>query len=310
MRICLMIEGQESVEWQEWLTLARAAEAAGLDGFFRSDHYSSFHAAPGAALDAWSTVTGLAALTQRIRLGTLVSPVTFRHPSVFARMVVSADHISSGRIDVGMGSGWNQQEHEQNGFDFPDLRSRYDLLAEHLEIVVRSWSGEPFDYAGTHYSLRSQRALPKPVQTPHPPIILGGQGKPRAVELAVRYASEYNTLATSAEACRVRRKVLDEACSRGQRDPASLELSIMTIVGLGETHAEGEASYRRALDAMPNSRDSLGANLGQLVGSVDEVAAKLREFERAGVSRVYCNHFDRSDLKAIELMGQLARALA
>lgn len=310
MRVCLMIEGQESVEWPEWLSLARAAEAAGLDGFFRSDHYTSFHGAPGAALDAWSTVTALAPLTKRIRLGTLVSPVTFRHPSVFARMVVSADHISAGRIEVGMGSGWNQQEHEQNGFDFPDLRTRYDVLEEHLEIVVRSWSGEPFDYEGKHYSLRAQRALPKPVQAPHPPIILGGQGKPRAVELAVRYASEYNMLATSVEDCRARRKVLDDACGRARRDPATLGLSVMTMASLGESQAQAEASYRRALDAMPNSRDSLGTSFGKLIGTVDDVATQLREFERAGVSRVFLNHFDRSDVHAIELMGRLARALA
>lgn len=310
MRVCLMIEGQEAVEWKEWVALARAAEAAGLDGFFRSDHYTSFHGAPGAALDAWSTISALAPLTQRIRLGTLVSPVTFRHPSVFARMVASADQISGGRIDVGMGSGWHQHEHEQNGFAFPDLRVRYDVLAEHLEIVTRSWSGDTFDYAGKHYSLRGQRALPKPVQVPHPPIILGGQGKPRAVALAVKYASEYNTLAPSIEDCRARRKLLDDACRRAGRDPASLKLSVMTLAGLGDTEAEAQASYRRALDAMPNSRDSLGAGLGKLVGTVDQVAATLREFERAGVSRIYFNHFDRSDLNAVQLMGKLARALA
>jgi F420-dependent oxidoreductase-like protein len=305
-----MIEGQESVEWQEWLSLAKAAEAAGLDGLFRSDHYTSFHGAPGAALDAWSTITALAPLTQRIRLGTLVSPVTFRHPSIFARMVASADHISGGRIDVGMGSGWHQQEHEQNGFPFPELRTRYDLLEEHLEIVTRSWSGEMFDHNGRHYTLRGQRALPTPVQKPHPPIILGGQGKSRSMALAIKYASEYNMVAPSIEECRNVRQRFDDACRQARRDPTSLALSMMTMFALGDTHAAAQDSLRRARAAMPKASSSLGTSIERLVGTVDEVAEKLREYERAGISRVFLNHFDRSDLHAVELMGQLAKALA
>jgi F420-dependent oxidoreductase-like protein len=310
MRVCLMIEGQEGVSWNEWVSLARAAESAGLDGLFRSDHYSSLHAAPGAALDAWSTITGLAPLTKRIRLGTLVSPVTFRHPSVLARMVASADHISGGRVEVGLGCGWNQHEHEQNGLDFPELRARFDLLAEHLEILVRSWSGEPFSYQSAHYDLRNQLALPKPLQLPYPPITLGGQGKPRALELAARFASEYNTIARSAEECRERRRALDAACSRAQRDPASLKLSIMAIAALGISKADADARFRRTLDRMPNTRDRLSTGLGTLVGTVEEIASRLQDFKRAGVTRAYLNHVDRDDPQGVDLMGELARAVA
>jgi alkanesulfonate monooxygenase SsuD/methylene tetrahydromethanopterin reductase-like flavin-dependent oxidoreductase (luciferase family) len=121
MQVCLMIEGQEGVAWSEWSALARAVESAGLHGLFRSDHYTSFHGAPGAALDAWATISALAATTDRIRLGTLVSAATFRHPSELARVAVTADHISGGRIDVGVGAGWFEREHRQNGFPFPEI---------------------------------------------------------------------------------------------------------------------------------------------------------------------------------------------
>jgi len=309
MRICLMIEGQEGVTWKDWLALAAAAEAAGLDGLFRSDHYSSFHAGPSDALDAWSTLGALGPLTQRIRLGTLVSPVTFRHPSLLARMVATADQISGGRIEVGLGAGWHEREHAQNGFPFPDLPARFDELEEQLQILVRSWTGERFDHRGERYTLLGQRALPRPIQKPHPPIILGGQGKARAVELAVRYASEYNTMG-SVEDCRARRVLLDDACRRAGRDPATLALSVMGFAALGETPAAAEDRERRAFDCMPNSRALFGNASGKFVGSVAAVAAQLRAYAAAGVSRMYLNHFDREDLQAIEIMGQLARIVA
>jgi len=309
MRVCLMIEGQEGVSWNDWRALANAAEAAGLDGLFRSDHYSSFHAAPGDALDAWSTIAALSALTQRLRLGTLVSPVMFRHPSVLARMSASADQISGGRIEVGLGSGWHEPEHLQNGFAFPDLRSRFDVLTEQLEILVRSWSGERFDYRGEHYALRGQRALPRPVQVPHPPIILGGQGRPRALDLAVRFAREYNTMGSVAE-CRARRGLLDQACRRAGRDPASLALSVMGFAALGESAADAADRERRALECIPGSRHLFAQASGKFVGGLDAVATLLRDYAAAGVSRVYLNHFDRRDLRGIELMGRLARAVA
>jgi F420-dependent oxidoreductase-like protein len=309
MQIRLMIEGQENVQWEDWLALARAAEAAQLDGLFRSDHYTSFHGEPGAALDAWSTITALAPLTQRIRLGTLVSPVTFRHPSVLARMVASADQISGGRIEVGLGAGWFEPEHLQNGFAFPDMRTRMDLLEEQLQVLVRSWSGERFDFRGRHYTLRGQRALPKPQQAPHPPIIMGGQGKPRSVQLAVTYANEYNTLASSVEQCRELRRTLDDACRQAGRDPATLRLSVMALGALGTSDAAAQARFERALNCAPSSRDSMLKGMNKFIGSVATVAAAAREYEKAGVSRLYLNHFDRRDLEGVALMGELARAV-
>ena len=309
MRICLMTEGQEGQSWNEWAALARAAEDAGLNGFFRSDHYSSFHGAPGPALDAWSTIAALSVVTKRLRLGTLVSPATFRHPSVLARMVASADEISGGRIELGMGTGWHESEHAQNGFEFPALKERFDELEEQLDIVVRSWTGAVFDHRGKHYSLTQQQALPKPVQAPHPPIIMGGQAKPRSIDLAVRYASEYNTLITSPEQCRARRALLDAACRRAGRDPDTLTLSLMGFAALGETSAEAQESRARGLALMPNLRQGLD-RMGEFTGSIEQVAAQLRAYEQHGVSRVYLNHFDYKNLRAVALMGKLAQTFA
>ena len=174
MRLCLMIEGQEGVTWDQWVALAGATEASGLEGLFRSDHYSSFDPAGAAAHDAWATISALAALTRTIRLGTLVSPATFRHPSVVARMVATADHVSGGRVELGLGAGWFEREHDENGFPFGSVGERFELFAEHVELVVRHWTEERFDHHGTHYRLRGARSLPRPLQRPHPPLILGG----------------------------------------------------------------------------------------------------------------------------------------
>ena len=165
MRVCLMIEGQEGVSWDDWVRLARLAEEHGLEGLFRSDHYTAIIRPDADAHDAWATLAGLAAITTRIRLGTLVSPATFRHPSVLARMAATVDHISGGRVDVGMGSGWYEREHEAHGFPFLDGKQRFELFAEQVEVVVRSWTEERFDHDGPAYRLRDQLALPRPVQS-------------------------------------------------------------------------------------------------------------------------------------------------
>src|SRR3954454_9873445 len=170
VRVGLMIEGQEDVSWDQWIALARACEESGIETLFRSDHYLSVQGAHGrASLDAWATVNALAAITSRLRLGTLVSPATFRHPSVLAKTVVTADHVSGGRAELGMGAGWLDAEHRAYGFPFAPTRTRMDVLAEQLEIVQRSWEPGPFSFRGEHYELEDLDALPKPLQQPPPP---------------------------------------------------------------------------------------------------------------------------------------------
>jgi F420-dependent oxidoreductase-like protein len=300
----LMIEGQEGVSWEQWVALARACEESGLEGLFRSDHYQSvFDVSGRGSLDAWATLAGLAALTDRIRLGTMVSPGTFRRPSVLARLVTTADHISRGRVELGLGAGWNVREHEAYGFPFPDLSERMELLEEQLEIVHRQWTEEEFSFEGRHYRLDRCRAEPKPLQRPHPPLIMGGAAGPRAARLAAQWADEYNTTFATLEECRERRARIVEACEQAGREP--IVFSLMTACVVGRDPREVLDRARRRLAASGHDEDPI-VLLGQedkLVGTVDEVVARLQEYERAGVERVFLQHLDHADVEMVRLIG-------
>jgi F420-dependent oxidoreductase-like protein len=315
MRVCLMIEGQESVSWKQWVALAHACESFGIEGLFRSDHYSGIGGTSRHALDTWATLAGLAACTQRIRLGSLVSPATFRHPSVLARMAVTVDHISGGRVEVGIGAGWYEQEHLHNGFPFRDARTRFAVFAEQVEIVVRSWTEEDWSFAGEHYRLEQQTASPRPLQDPHPPLLLGGSVKPGLARHAVRWATEVNTVLATAKECAERRQRLDEACSAAGRDPATLPLSLMVQCTVAEDRAETRDRIRRVLELQGDGRDA-DEVLDQpddtwLAGTVDEVAERLDAFRAAGVERVMLKHLDHEDLDMVRLIGErLAPELA
>lgn len=283
-----MIEGSEGVTWPEWVALAQASEDAGLDGLFRSDHYSSLiRGDPAGPFDAWATLAALAAVTTRIRLGTLVSPVTFRPASVLAKNVVTADHISGGRIELGLGTGWFQAEHETYGLSFGSLGERLDELERQLSEINRHWS-------------TADDVWPKPLQQPRPPIIIGGSAKPRTVRAAVAYADEYNT-SGSVEEARQRRRLLDEASSAAGRQ--SLRYSIMLTCVVGRDKAE-------AAERLRAWRDILGSeDEPQLYGTVDEVAARLREYEEAGVDRAMLIHFVHEDTEMVSLLGEVAAQL-
>src|SRR3954470_17858078 len=190
-----MIEGQEDVTWEDWVALAEACECSGIESLFRSDHYVSlFGANANGSLDAWGTINALAARTSTLRLGTMVSPSSFRHPSVLAKLAVTADHVSGGRIELGMGTGWSEVEHTAYGFPFLSMKERMDVLEEQLAIVHDGhWGEAGFSFHGDHYTLVDLDARPKPVQRPHPPLIMGGGAGPRAARLAARFADEYNT---------------------------------------------------------------------------------------------------------------------
>jgi F420-dependent oxidoreductase-like protein len=300
-----MIEGQEGVSWEEWAALARACEEHGLEGLFRSDHYQSvFDVSGRGSLDAWATLAGLAAVTERIRLGTAVSPATFRRPSILARMVATVDHISGGRVELGLGAGWNQSEHDANGFPFPELAERMEILEEQLEIVHRQWTEDEFSFDGRHYSLRHSRAQPKPLQQPHPPLLLGGAAGPRGARLAARWADEYNTVFASPEECRERRERIAAACEREGRAP--IVFSLMTACCVGRDRAEALERARRRLER--TGRDGDPAELlddeGLLAGTVGDVVDRLRAYRDAGVGRVFLQHLDHSDLDMVRLIGE------
>jgi F420-dependent oxidoreductase-like protein len=307
MRVCLMVEGQEGVTWDDWMRLARLTEEHGLEGLFRSDHYTAIIRPDADALDAWATLAGLAVTTERIRLGTLVSPATFRHPSVLARMAATVDHISGGRVDVGMGSGWYEREHIAHGFPFLDGKRRFELFAEQVEVVVRSWGSERFDHDGHAYQLRDQFALPQPVQKPHPRLVLGGSVKRRFAVLAARYATEVNTLGAPNEELRARKAILDEACSDSGRDPETLGFSVMTACFLGETHADVVERVARFVSIRDDGTapETLIAERRNrwLVGTVDEVAARIDELRELGVTRVFLQHLNHGDDDMVALIG-------
>lgn len=311
MRVCLMIEGQEGVTWDEWMALALACEEHGLDGLFRSDHYASFgHEREWGALDAWTTLAALGPLTRRIRLGTMVSPVTFRHPSNVAKAVVSADHASGGRVELGLGTGWFEREHRAYGFPFPATAERFSMLREQVEIVHRLWdrAEEEVTFEGRHYRLEACRALPKPVQDPHPPLLLGGGAGPQAAALAARWADEYNVNFVTPREAGAARERLDEACRARERDPASLPLSLMTGALIGPDPAGLRERARRlaARRAEDGDAEALLASRGPnvLTGTPEQVLEQLAAYAGAGVRRVLLQHLLHDDLEAVALIGR------
>jgi F420-dependent oxidoreductase-like protein len=306
MELCLMIEGQEGVTWPQWTALARACEEHGVPALFRSDHYLELggeHPERG-SLDAWTTLAALGAITTTLRLGTLVSPATFRHPSLLAKVVATADHISDGRVTLGIGAGWHEREHEAFGFPFAAIRERMDVLEEQLQVVLGAWADGPFGFDGEHYRLRDLEAQPKPVQRPHPPVIIGGNAGPRSAALAARYADEYNTVFATTDEVRERRANVERACERAGREP--LPFSMMTGVLVGRDRAELEERARRLVGVIGGDASAFLAEppSGWIVGTVDEAAERIAALADAGVERIMCQTLLHDDLDAVAIIGR------
>ena len=311
MDLCLMIEGQEGVTWPQWVALARACEEHGVPALFRSDHYLELggdHPERG-ALDAWTTLAALGAVTTTLRLGTMVSPATFRHPSVLAKSVVTADHVSGGRVELGLGAGWHAREHEAYGFPFPSMRERLVVLEEQLQVILGSWAEGPFTFDGEHYRLQDLDAQPKPAQRPHPPIIVGGTAGPRSAALAARYADEYNTVFATPAEVRERRAVVERACEAAGREP--LAFSMMTGVLVGRDRGELEDRARRLTELIGGDTASFLAQppSGWIVGTLEDAAAQIGALGDAGVQRIMCQHLLHDDLDAVALIGRELSAL-
>lgn len=314
MQLCLMIEGQEDVAWPQWVALAQACEEHGIPALFRSDHYMNLdgqHPDRG-ALDAWGTICGLAALTSTVRLGTMVSPATFRHPSNLAKLAVSADHISGGRVEVGLGAGWHEREHSAYGFPFPGTAERMEILEEQLQIVLGNWGDERFSFDGRHYRLDDLEAQPKPVQRPHPPLIMGGNAGPRSAALAAAHADEYNTAFPTEADVRARRQQIIEACSAAGREPIPFSIMTALIVGADEGELRERASRLLEKIGTEQSVDEFLSDppAAWLVGTVDQLAGRLQSLREAGVSRIMCQHLVHDDLDAVALIGRELAPLA
>ncbi len=311
MEVTLMIEGQEDVTWDDWVAIAEACERSGVGTLFRSDHYYSVvDRAERGSLDALTTLGALAAITEKLRLGTMVSPATFRHPSVFAKSFVTIDQVSGGRAEPGLGAGWWDREHEAYGFDLPELGPRMDAFEEQLEIIEKQWGEEPFSFDGEHFKVVDLDAQPKPVQRPMP-FIIGGSGGPRSLRIATRWASEYNTVFAGPDKLREIRGKLDAACEKQGRDPATLPLSVMTGWMVGETREQvvDRASRLSEWQGKGGDGEAFLADPGDhkdawIVGTVEEAVEQLRALHEAGCTRVMAQHLLHRDTEAIELIGR------
>ncbi len=289
----VMLEPQEGGTYEEMLGLARRAEALGFGGFFRSDHYHPMNVPlTSDSTDAWAILAGLARETRTIRLGTMVSPMTFRHPSEFAKIVATVDRMSGGRIDVGMGAGWFEKEHVAYGLPFPPVKERFDRFEESLEVCTRLWGDGPASFDGKLFSLKDAPGHPKPIQRPHPPIIIGGGGPKRTPELAARFADEFNVFGGDKTVFAERRQRVADACGKLGRDPSSLRYTWAGPTIVGRDEGDLRRRSQRRLD-YNGQQDEVGGWIadmrshGMTIGTVDQVAEQVNELKSVGCSRWY-----------------------
>ena len=299
----VFLEPQQGATYQDQLAVAKAAEALGFSALFRSDHYLAMNAEglPGPT-DAWITLAGIARETTSIRLGTLVTSATFRHPGPLAIAVAQVDSMSDGRVEFGLGAGWFEAEHRAYGIPFPSLGERFDRLTEQLEMITGLWDtpvGATFDYPGAHYSVTDSPALPKPVQQPHPPIVIGGGGARRTPALAARFAAEFNLAFPTLDFVGTQYPRVRAACEDAGRDPDDLVYSAAFVVCAGRNDAE----VARRAAAVGRDLDELRAN-SPLVGTPAEITDRLAAFGQAGVQRVYLQLLDTGDLDHLELFAE------
>jgi F420-dependent oxidoreductase-like protein len=298
MRLCIFTEPQLGASYADQVKAARTTEAAGFDGYFRSDHYLTMggDGLPGPT-DSWVTLAGLALETSTIRLGTLVTSATFRHPGPLAISVAQVDEMSGGRIELGLGAGWYEAEHQAYAIPFPPVRERFDRLTEQLEIITSLWAvpaGERFNYSGKYYTVVDSPGLPKPVQSPRPPIIMGGAGPKRTPALAAQFADEFNVpFRSAAEASRIYRLV-DDACLVAGRTDLPVKSAAVTVVS-GRTDAEVRARW--GTDILDTDSGD-----GAVIGTPDKIVNELGAYVEAGATRLFLQLRDLRDIDLIELI--------
>lgn len=295
----IFTEPQQGASYDELLAVAQATEKLGFDAFFRSDHYlaMSGDGLPGPT-DAWTTLAGLARETSHIRLGTLVSSVTYRHPGILAIQVAQVDQMSGGRVELGLGAGWFAQEHTAYGIPFPE--KRFGLLEEQLAIVSGLWStplGTTFNFDGEHYVLTDSPALPKPVQSP-PPIIVGGKGAKRTPRLAAQFASEYNASFPELDTIPALFARVRAACVDIGRDPDALTYSVALVAAAGRDEAE----FTRRAAAIGREPAELREN--GLAGTASEIVDRLGLLNEMGVERIYLQILDLHDLDHLDFIAR------
>ncbi|HEX6470672.1 MAG TPA: LLM class F420-dependent oxidoreductase [Streptosporangiaceae bacterium] len=299
MRVRVLLEPLHGGTYDQILALARATEEAGFDAFFRSDHYLGVAPEEDGyrPTDSWTTLAGLARDTSRVRLGTLLTAGTFRLPGVLAVTVATADAMSGGRVELGLGAAWYEREHKSLGIPFPPLKDRFDRLEESLAVITGLWRtppGESFSFSGKIFQLDGCRNPPRPAQSPHPPIIVGGAGPRRTPRLAARYADEFN--AAFGPGMEERYDVFRRACEEIGRDPATVRLSYVIPVACGADKAE--VDRRMESIGSPRLREAAAS------GPPEAIAERLAELAAAGADTIYFHIYDIHDVDHVRLLGE------
>ena len=302
MELRVFTEPQQGATYDKLLRIAQVAEDLGFGAFFRSDHYLAMgtDGLPGPT-DAWTTLAGIARETSTIRLGTLMTSATFRHPGPLAIQVAQVDQMSGGRVELGIGAGWYEQEHTAYGIPFPDTPERFDVLEEQLAVITGLWQtapGDSFSHAGEHYTITDSPALPKPVQQPRPPVLVGGTGKRRTPALAARYADEFNLPFVDEATTKAQFQRVREACEAQDRDPDTMRWSNALVLCVGADEAEVE---RRAAAI---GRDAAELRENGLAGTPQEVVDKIGRYAELGAQRLYLQVLDLSDLDHLRLVAR------
>ena len=308
-----MLEGQEGLTWERWFAIADRVESLGLDSLSRSDHFFSLMGHPERpALECWTSLTALAQRTQRIRFGPLVSPMTFRHPAMLARMAAAVDLLSNGRLVVGLGAGWNDAEHQAFGIALPPLKERFDRLEEGIAVIKALWSGGPVDLEGRYYPLRHAAAYPRPLQRPAPPVLIGGDGEIRLLRIVAKDADEWNSHAPGPEVYKVKRAKLEEHCRAVGRDPHQIHRSWMGGILIGrdpnEVAEKGRwmQSFLSALSGVPpDAAPNELRRRSWIVGTPDQVASQLQAWSALGIERVMFQWYNLDDLDGLGLLAEL-----
>lgn len=311
MKLGVMIEGQEGLNWERWKRIVRATEDLGFESLWRSDHFFSLMGPRDRdALETFVSLVHVAESSSRIRFGTLVCSMTFRHPSLLARMAAGVDQLSGGRFILGIGGGWNVPEHEAFGIEFPPVKRRMDMLEDSAALIRALWDNEQASYNGRVFSLKEARLNPKPAQSPAP-LLIGGGGEKRTLRVVARFADEWNVPAMPIDRYRTKVEALEAHCERQKRDPGTIARSLMCAFLIGETEADVKKRVEAIQKVIPPlaqmPADGAAAMLrsrGWITGTPAEAVEQIQALEAEGVSRIMLQHHNQTDFQVLELIAK------
>ncbi len=310
-KLGIMLEGQEDLTWDKWHDFVDRSEGLGFESLWRSDHLHPLVLGPEKeVLEAWVSFVTLAARTERIRFGAMVTPMTFRHPSVLAKMAASIDLLSGGRLEMGLGAGWCLPEHSAFGIPFYDWKTRYGMLEEGLEVIKALWTEDNVTFKGRHYTLENATSYPKPAQSPHPPFVIGGNGERRTLPIAAAYAQEWNGIGLTVEGFEAKRDRLHGLCREIGRDPESLDLSLTATTVIGRDDQDFAQRLARVADILGAESGVAGSGPEQLMekgwiaGTPDRVVERILAYSEAGVSRVIFQLYDYEDTDLLDIIAE------